>query len=322
MKNMKKIFGTVIGCTSLMAAAMPSTALADYPEKSIQVVIPVGAGGDTDTNARLFAKYLEEELGESMVVVNVKGGGGTIGMRRVLGAKPDGYTALFFHGEAMIPKLAGISDIGIDSFQMLGVNIVDDTTVLATHPDTPYSTMNEFVDYARAHPGEVEFGMLTGGYPHLIGVALEQIADIDLNLVDIGGNAAKTVALKGKNIDVINTQYGLTKDYFSAGDFVNLGLMSDQRNPLFDEVPTLKEQGFPVEFNKFFFYAMPKGVPQNVVDTFTSAMERVVNNPDYQQEAKRMFVTPTYMGPEAAAEYAAKQFDYFATFQDLFRSGN
>lgn len=323
MKKLNKMFGTVLGCATLMTAViLPSTALADYPEKSIQVVVPAGAGGDTDANARLFAKYLEQELDQSMVIVNVKGGSGSIGMRRVMGARPDGYTALFFHGEAMIPKLAGISNMSIDSFQMLGVGVIDDTTVLATHTDAPYQTMSELVAYAKAHPGEVEFGMQTGGYPHLIGVALEQLADIDLNLVDVGGNAAKTVALKGKNIDVINTQYGLTKDYFKAGDFVSLGLLSKQRNPLFKEMPTLAEQGYPAAFNKFFFYAMPKGVSDDVIQTFSAAMKRVVNNPEYKAEAKRMFVTPMFMGPEAGAEYAAKQYDYFSQFQDLFRSGN
>lgn len=322
MKQYSKLFAAVVGGLSLAATALPSTALAAYPEKPIQVIVPVGAGGDTDLNARLFTKYLSEELGKTLVIVNTAGGGGTIGMRRVLGAKKDGYTALFFHGEAMIPQLAGISDIGIDSFQMLGINLIDDTTVLATHPDTPYKTMQEFVDYAKAHPGEVSFGIMTGAYPHLVGVALEKIADIDLNLVDVGGNAAKTVALKGKHIDVINTQYGLTKDYFTSGDFVNMGLMSEERNPLFNEVPTLKEQGFPAEFNKFFFFAMPKGVPQEVVDTFTQAMKRVVDNPDYQAEAKQLFVTPTYMGPTDAEAYANKQYQYFEQFQELFRSGN
>lgn len=325
MKNFTKRMGQSLfsaAFISLAAMTVPAVAQADYPEKSVQVIVPAGAGGDTDANARLFGKYLEEELGESVVIVNVKGGGGTIGMKRVLNAKPDGHTALFFHGEAMIPKLAGLVDYGIEAFQMVGIGVVDDTTVLATHPGMPYSTLQEMVDYARANPGEVEFGMATGGYPHLIGVALEDIAGIDLNLVDVGGNAAKTVALKGRNIDVINTQYGLTKDYFQAGDFVNLGLMSEQRNPLMDQVPTLEEQGFPAAFNKFFFYAMPKDTPAEVVDTFSSAMERVVNNPDYQAEAARLFVTPTYMDPEEGAKYAAKQYEYFSKFQDLFRAGS
>ncbi len=306
----------------LAALAMPLQAADAYPQKPIQVIVPVGAGGDTDMNARIFGKYLEKELGQAIVIVNVKGGGGTIGMKRVMEAAPDGYTALFYHGEAMIPKLAGLVDFGIEAFEMVGIGVIDDTTVLATHSGKPYKTMKQFVDYAKAHPGEVEFGIMTGGYPHLVGVALEKIAGIKLNLVDVGGNAAKTVALKGHKIDVINTQYGLTQDYFTAGDFVSLGLLSEKRNPLFPNIPTTKEQGYPMSFNKFFFYGMPKGTPADVVGKFSAAMKRVVDNPAYQAEAAKVFVTPTYMNPADASALASSQEKFFATFQDLFRAGS
>lgn len=303
------------------SAAKPSAATA-YPTKAIQVVIPVGAGGDTDVNARLFGKYLEKELGQPVIIVNVSGGGGTIGMKRVLESAPDGYTALFYHGEAMIPKIAGLVNYGLEAFDMCGVALVDDTTVLATHPGMPFKTMKEFVDYAKANPYKVEFGMMTGGYPHLVGIALQELAGIQLNLVDVGANAAKTVALKGRKTGVINTQYGLTKDFFTAGDFVNLGLTSQKRNPLFPDVQTTTEQGFPMEFNKFFFYAMPKGTPVEIVNKFSAAMKKVVENADYKAEAAKSFVTPTYMGPAEATKHAETQYAFFAKYQDLFRAGS
>lgn len=291
---------------------------ADYPKKPIQVVLPIAPGGDTDVNARLFNKYLEKELGQSLAVVNVDGGGGTIGMRRVMSAKPDGYTALFFHGEGMVPKLAGLVDFGLDAFQMVAVALVDNTTVLVTHKDAPYKTMNEMVDYAKAHPGEVEFGILTGGYPHLVGAALEKQLGAQMTLVDVGGNAAKIVALRGKKINLANVQYGIAKDYFASGDFINLGLLSKERNPLIPDVPTTAEQGYPLEFNKFFFFAMPKGTPKDVVDTFSGAVKRVVDNPEYQAEASKFYLTPTYMGPDEATQYAASQYQSLEQYQKLF----
>jgi tripartite-type tricarboxylate transporter receptor subunit TctC len=229
---------------------------------------------------------------------------------------------LFYHGEAMIPKLAGLVDFGIEAFQMAGIGILDDTTVLATHKSSKFKTMKDFVSYAKAHPGEVEFGILTGGYPHLIGIALQEIIGARLNLVDVGGNAEKTVALKGRKIDLINTQYGLTKDYFASGDFISLGLLSPNRNPLFPDIATTKEAGYPMEFNKFFFYAMPKGTPAAVVDRFSAAMKKVVDNPQYKAEAAKFFVTPTYMNPADASAYAEKQYKFFATYQGLFRAGS
>lgn len=289
-----------------------------YPSKTVQVVVPVAPGGDTDTNARLFNKYLEKELGQSLVVVNVDGGGGTIGMRRVMSAKKDGYTAMFFHGEAMVPKLAGLVDVGIDSMEIVAIALLDNTTVLATHKDAPFKTMPELVEYAKANPRKVDFGMLTGGYPHLVGVAMQEQLGIDMNLVDVGGNSAKIVALRGHKINLINVQYGIAKDYFSSGDFINLGLLSPERNPLMPDVATTGEAGFPLEFNKFFFFAMPKGTPQPIVEKFSAAVKRVVENPEYQQEAKKFFLTPTYMAPAAATAYADKQYSYFQQFQKLF----
>lgn len=314
---------SLLKLTALLAVvtlSLPLRAADVYPQKPIQVIIPVGAGGDTDVNARVFGKYLEKELGQPVIAVNVKGGGGTIGMKKVLDSAPDGYTVLFYHGEAMIPKLAGMVDYGIDAFQMAGIGILDNTTVLATHKSSKFKTMKELVSYAKAHPGEVEFGILTGGYPHLIGIALQEIIGTKLNLVDVGGNAEKTVALKGRKIDLINTQYGLTKDYFTAGDFVNLGLLSNERNPLFPEIPTTKESGFAMEFNKFFFYGMPKATPADVVAKFSAAMKKVVENPDYKAEAAKFFITPTYMNPSDASAYANNQYKFFAKYQELFRA--
>ncbi len=165
--------------------------------------------------------------------------------------------------------------------------------------------------------------MMTGGYPHLVGIVLEEEAGIDLNLVDVGGNAAKTVALMGRKTEVINTQYGLTLDYFNSGDFVVLGLTSKERNPpLFPEVPTTAEQGLDLEFNKFFFVGMPEGTPKSIVDKFSAAMKRVVENPEYQAEAEKYFVTPTYMNPEDATAHAQEVFEYFSKYQDLFRGSS
>lgn len=310
---------TLMGLT-LTLGAYCAQAADNYPTKPIQVVVPVAPGGDTDVNARLLNKYLEKELGKPLVVVNVDGGGGTIGMRRVMSAKTDGYTALFFHGEAMVPKLAGLVNFGLEAFQMAAIALVDDTTVLVTHKDTPYKDMKSFVEYAKANPSQVEFGILTGGYPHVIGVALQKQLGIKLNMVDIGGNSAKLVALRGHKVDLVNLQYSLAKDYIASGDFVSLGLLSKQRNPLTPDVPTTAEQGYPLEFNKFFFFAMPKGTPMPVVEQFSAAVKRVIANPEYQAEAKRFYLTPTYMGPEEAAQYAQKQYQSLEQYQDMFRS--
>jgi len=315
---------TLRNCLMLTALAMFLAAGVfagdSYPNKAIQVIIPLAPGGDTDVNGRLFCKYLEEDLKQPVAVINIEGAGGTIGSRRALDADPDGYTVLFYHTELLLPKIVGMVDFDIFDFDMCGIGILDNTTVLATYNGAPYSTLKELQEYARANPMKVEFGIQTGGYPHLVGLALEKALDVQMNLVDVGGNAAKTVALKGQKTDVINTQYGLTKDYFIAGDFVCLGLLSEERNPLLPDLPTAKEQGFPMVFNKFFFMAMPKGTPPEIIDAFSAAMERVAANPDFQKDAARLFITPHYLNPAAATEYAKNVHGTLIQYQDTFKA--
>jgi len=318
---MRKIGRTgILAIAAIAFATLTVLAGESYPTKAIQVIIPVNPGGDTDMNGRLMCRYLEQELGQPVVPVNVDGAGATIGSRRVLNAEPDGYTAIFYHTESMLPKIAGLVDFDLFDFAMCGIGIVDNTTVIATYTGAPYQSLAELKEYALANPGKVEFGVQTGGYPHLIGLALQDTLGVEFNIVDVGGNAAKTVALKGKKTDVINTQYGLTKDYFTAGDFVNLGLLSKERNPLLPDIATAAEQGFPMEFNKFFFIGMPKDTPQEIVDAFSAAMKRVTENEDFKKDCARLYITPHYLTPADSIAYAKEIYNTLVKYQDLFRA--
>jgi Uncharacterized protein conserved in bacteria len=318
---MKRILA-VLGLTVVVAlsfALSADVATAAYPEKTIQVIAPANAGGDTDANARLFNKYLDKELNGTTVVVNIGGGGGIAGMQRVHAAKPDGYTVLWFHVESLIPKIGGFVPFDALDFDLCGIALVDDTTVLAVHKDSPYQNLKDLVEAAKANPNKVEFAILTAGYAHAIGVALNDVTKAKFKLVDVGGNAAKIVALMGQKTESITVQYNLIKDYVTKGDFRCLGLLSDTRNPLIPDVPTTQEQGYPLVFNKFFFYAMPKGTPKEIVDTFSAAVKRVTENKDFQEEAQKMLLTPKYMAPEEARTYISGVRDYLMQYQDLIK---
>ncbi|MDR1179579.1 MAG: tripartite tricarboxylate transporter substrate binding protein, partial [Spirochaetales bacterium] len=292
----------------------------DYPNKPLQLIVPVGAGGDTDVNARIFAKYLTAELGQNVVVNNITGGSGATGMRNVLDAPADGYTALFFHTEALLPKLAGMIDYDLFNFKMCGINLMDNTTVLATHKDSGFKTIGEFINKTKAAPGKLQFGMATGGYPHLVGISLAEVAGIDINIVDIGGNAAKTTALLGHKVETINTQYGLTQDYFESGEFICMGLLSENRNPMLPEIPTLKELGYNLVFNKAFFVGMPPTTSDAVRDVFAAAMEKTCRNPEYIAEMQKYYIEVEYLAPDAATAYWKNVSSLFDTYGAKLRA--
>jgi tripartite-type tricarboxylate transporter receptor subunit TctC len=328
LKRFKKItciatLAMMIAVTGTACAKKTTTAgqgETKYPTKAIQVIVPVDPGGDSDVNARTFAKYLEKELGQSVVIVNQSGASGVIGSRKVKDAAPDGYTALFFHTELMIPYLMGLSDFTYSDFNIPGVVATDNTTLLAVNSKSKWNTLQDLIDDAKKNPGKIEFGVALGGYPHLIGLALEDSAKIDLNITDVGGNAQKTVALVGQKTDVINTQYGLTKDYFVKGDFRNLGVLTAERNPLIPDLKTAKEQGVDLQFGKSFFFALPKGTPKEISDKFAKAIENVTKNPEYQKEAKAVFLTPQYMNTEKSNEYLKGIQDQYRKYADLMKA--
>ena len=321
---MKKRIMSILCAATVAACLIGGTALAaDYPDGDIQIVVPVGAGGDTDANARLLAQYMEQELGVALPVVNIKGGSGTLGMEEVRNAEPDGYTALFFHAEAMLPKIAGLYDYNLDDFKLAGVCLQANTTLLITHNDTGFTTLDEFLEQAKANPGTIEYGMAVGGYPQLVGLALEEEAGIDLNLVDIGGNAEKIAALAGHQTDIINVEYALVKDYIATGEFIPLALLSAERNPLFDDIPTAKEQGLNMEFGKFFFVAFPKETPDDIIAVFSEAMEKAVANEDFVEAAEQSYaLTAIYMNPEEATESAKGVEENLNKYGELFRNAN
>lgn len=317
-RTRRAVLSSIIGGV-MLTLGLNVVAKTDYPKRPIKLLLPIAPGGDTDVNARVFGKYLEKKLGKSIVVVNVDGAGGTIGMRQVKQSKPDGYTVMFFHTEAMVPKLAGISDIGLEDFKIVAIGIIDNTTILVTRKDRPYDDMKSLDDYVKDHPNEVDFGTMIGGYPHLIGVAINNELSEPLNLVDTGGNAAKLTALRGNKTDVINTQYMLVKDELASGEFVNLGLLSEERNPLIPDVRTTKEQNYDLEFNKFFFFAMPKETPDEIVDIFSEAVKDVVEDEEYKEEAEKYYLSPKYMNPEEATKYIENAHEKLQKYSKFLR---
>jgi Uncharacterized protein conserved in bacteria len=215
----------------------------NYPERPVQVIVPTGSGGDTDINARIISKYLEQELGQPLVVTNVTGAGGVIGSRQVKDANPDGYTVLFFHYGTLTQTLMGTADFYLlDDFDVVGIPILDNTSVIVAKKGK-YTNMQDLISDAKANPGQVKFAIEVGTVAHLIGYILQDYADVEFKLVDTGAAATKYAALLSGQSDAFFAQYLGVRDYVESGEFQLLGLIADERNPGLPDVPTLIEQG-------------------------------------------------------------------------------
>lgn len=280
-----------------------SSETSNYPSKPITVVVPAGAGGDTDANARLLGKYLEKELGQPVVISNVTGAGGTVGANEVLDADPDGYTALFFHNSLLLNRIMGLTQDSYDSFKLAGIAVLDQGNTFMVSADSQFKDLQDMIEYARQNPGEVSIATEVGGFTHLQLLALQKDQGIELNIVDVGGAAEKVTALLGGHVDIVPTSLGLVQSYVDSGDMRSLGIMASDRVDLMSDVPTFVEQGVNSEFEKFFFFGFNPDTPDEIVDAFSKAVEKVVNNEEYVKEAEKFLVTPTYMNPEDAFNY-------------------
>ena len=204
------------------------SALAEWPERSIELIVPANPGGDTDANARALAA-LNEEMGWNVIVTNMSGGSGAVAFEDCLSNPDDGYRFVFYHSGACITQMLGMYDEFnvLDDFKLAGMPFLDYSNAFVINTaNTKFSDLESMVAYMKDHPGEVSFATETGSFTHLHCVAFEQAAGVQFAIVDAGTAAQKTTELLGNRLDVIGTQAGLVKDYYATGEFRCLGILA------------------------------------------------------------------------------------------------
>ncbi|WP_134698631.1 tripartite tricarboxylate transporter substrate binding protein [Ammoniphilus sp. YIM 78166] len=317
LSSLALMLSVAVGCSSQQNTSSPTAEQpkaeekSAYPTKPIEVVVPAGAGGDTDRNTRVIAKYLEKELGQPVVVTNVGGAGGSTGTKKVLDANADGYTVLSFHNSMLLNKIMGLVDFSYPEMELAGIGISDLGNTFMVNSNSQFTDLPSLIEYAKANPKKVSIATEVGGFTHLQLLALQQATGTEFNIVDVGGAAEKLTALLGGQIDINPTAIGLVKSYIDSGELRSLGVMADERISSMPDVPTFKEQGVDIVFDKFFFWGFPKGTPQEVVSTFSAALEKVVNNEELKKELDGFVVTPVYMNGEEAVKHMTEAEAYY-----------
>jgi len=264
-------------------------AVAAWPEKTIQIVAPFKAGGDTDFNARVFSKHLRKELGVPLVVVNVDGGGGTLGSRKVKDAAPDGNTVLFYHTAMLVNTASGMVDYTFRDFETVGMAGIEPGSIACVPKKAKWNSFKELIEDSRANPNKLTLTGNMGATTYLTALLINR-AGGKFNIVDQGGASQRVTALLGGHVDVITNPYGTVKSYIESGEFKALAVLNEQRNPRFPAIPTAKEQGYDVAFQYRYFFMFPKGTPKEIVDKFSAAVEKVVTtNKEYAGEIDKAY---------------------------------
>lgn len=250
----------------------------DFPDQEIELIVPTAAGGGTDMVARQLVDIAQEELGESIGVINVEGGSGSVGMTQAANSNPDGYTATMVIAELAMYEHLGTSSLTPDEFEPVAL-INYDPAALTVPIDAPYDTLEEFVQYAEENPGKVNVGNAgPGSIWHVAAVNFENAAGIELNHIPHEGAAPAVTALAGNHIDAVTVSPAEIRTQLEAGSVKVLGVMDEERNDLIPDVPTFSEAGIDIEpFGTWRGITVPSETPEEVVavleDAFVTAGE-------------------------------------------------
>lgn len=261
----------------------------DWPNSTIQINIPYGAGGDSDTNCRIAAKYLEEELGTTVVCVNMPGANSTLGPLAVLDAEADGNTLYYYNSAQATNQATGIfKDAGFDMFDdfvAAGTCAYDGSYALVCSASSGWKTLDDMIAAAKAAPGTITYSYSYGTNVHYLLLGLEESLDIDLDEIDIGSdNSAKIVSMLSGEVDLITGNLSTFEDYLEDGSMVCLGLFCEERNEYYPDYPALSEYGVNAICPKYYEFRFKAGTDERIVAKFNAALQAVCANPNYQEE--------------------------------------
>jgi tripartite-type tricarboxylate transporter receptor subunit TctC len=277
-----------LGLTALAArdVAAQGTNTATYPSRPITWIVPFTAAGVTDSTSRLASRKLGQRLGQTVVIENRPGAGGTLGTEYAARAAPDGYTILYGTNAAMSGAPALYRRLGYDpvrSFTPIQ-GLFESSNVLVANPARPYRTVEELVAYARANPGRINLAHAgVGTSTHLTAVLFESNAGIQTTHVSYTGAAAALTDLMAGSVDIMFDYVATTREHLASGRMRALVVTAKARIPALRDLPTVAEAGLPEAVSSTWSgLFLPAGAPAEVVERLRAATAAVIRDPELQ----------------------------------------
>ena len=276
-----------------------------FPTRQLTYMVCFDPGGQSDRGARLYQPHLDKILGQKVIIDYKVGGGGALGWRELIRAKPDGYTFAGFNIPHIILQPLQ-QDVGYQTEQIVPVMIFQRTPLgLAVLNTSPIKTLQEFIEHAKKNPGAVSVGGSGSfsGY-HMATLRLEKLTGAKLTYVPFTGSAPQMTAFLGGHVTAI---FGASDDLTIHRDKLRvLGFAMDERFPGFPDAPTLKEQGVDMAEAVDRGVAVPPGTPEPIIQKLESAFIQVAKMPEIQAEMKNQGFVPMAMGQAESKVYAEK----------------
>lgn len=283
------------------SAGLASPAAAEYPEQPVRIIVPYSPGGSTDAVFRIVAESLERELGQRVVIVNVQGAGGGIGMLEAVQAEPDGYTLGVYNTNSEILQAVGSAEFTTE--QMQPVALLGDTILAVTvRGDSSYETIGDFREAAQANPGELSVAMGHGNLAHFVAVLFAEGLEGDVRLVNVGSGAEKKAAVLGGHLTAMIEPTTTVIGEHREGELRILAVFHDERLENLPDVPTAQEFGIDVTLPQTLGVFVPQGTPEDRVQILADAIGRIADDEEAMERLERLDLVWNYMPP---AEFEA-----------------
>lgn len=275
-------FRTLTAAIALALSASAASAQS-WPSGPIELVVPSRPGGGTDVMGRIFADYLQRAAGVPVAVINQPGGSGIVGQEQVRTATPDGQTLLFQHTGMLVQFATGRYERSLEDFTVLGLAQTYPPQVYAVAPDAPWADMREFVEDARARPGQISVGVSLGGTTHFFAGAIMMNEDVDLRLVEASAEVDKVAGIQGGHLHMGNLGAGSARQFVQAGQMRVLCMIDPVPDPNYPEFQTCLDQGVNVSWIAPLVVWGPAGIDPTVAEAINAAIQRMGDDPTVQE---------------------------------------
>ena len=310
-----KLLRTCITLAAGLALAAVVHAQA-FPSKPVRIVVGFPAGGPLDQHARLLSDKLQTVLGQPVVMDYKAGAGGTVGAQEVMRAPPDGHTIMLANTGVMVINPALYSRLPyatLKDFVPVARTAMQPLALLV-NPSVPAKNLQEFMAYAKAKPGQVNFGSAgNGGISHLVPEMFKTATGLFMVHIPYRGSAPAFTDLMGGQVQFMAESIPQAASYHKQGKVRALAVTSKERNPALPEVPTVIESGIKgFEVVGFYGFLAPAGTPKGVVNKLSEAFGQVLQMPDVRNRMVSQGADPAFLGADDFAKFLAAEMPRWA----------
>jgi tripartite-type tricarboxylate transporter receptor subunit TctC len=303
-----------IACALALSLLAGIVAAQSFPSKPVTLIVPVPPGGIVDTSARLVSEPLARLLGQPVVIENKGGASGNIAYQQAAGAAKDGHTLLVSYSAYHVGNPAMFTKLQWGQKDFVPVALLTAATnVIAAHPSVPATTLKDFIAYAKANPGKLNYASQgNGSLAHVGTVLFEQATGASMTHVPYKGSGAAIQDVLAGQVQVFVTTPPSVMQHVQVGKLKAFAITGKSRHPGLPQVPTTAEAGLPgFELEAWVGLFAPAGTPATVIAQLTEQVRKALATPEAKSAADKAGIEVRYLGPEALQALVQRETDYW-----------